>query len=144
MNYKKIIKKQRGLSLIEIMVAFSILAVAFIALAQSFPFGLSINKSAESSTVASYLAQGKIEELTSLGYDNVGVGAIEEKHRLSDNPMSYLYNYQSQTDTNYVDGNLDNSVGDQGIKKISVIIYYINSISKVEDSYNIITIISRR
>ena len=66
MSYKKLLKQQRGLSIIEIMVAFSILTIAFVGLTQAFPFGLSINKTAENSTIASYLAQDKIEELFSL------------------------------------------------------------------------------
>jgi Tfp pilus assembly protein PilV len=144
MNYKKFFDNQIGLSIIEIMVAFSILVVAFIGLVQSFPFGLSINKAAENATIASYLAQGKIEEMISLGYDNINVGVLEAKQRLSDNEDNYLYHYQRRIEVSYVDSNLDNSVSDTGMKKISVIIYYTNSLSKTEKNYRIETLVVKR
>src|SRR3990167_663762 len=97
MSYRELIKKQSGFSLIEVIVAFTILAIAFIGLVQAFPFGLSINKEAENTTAASYLAQEKIEELVSSGYSNIGVGTIETRHRLSDEATNYLYNYQRET-----------------------------------------------
>jgi len=144
MSHRKLLKQQDGLSLIEIIVAFTILAVAFIGLVQAFPFGLSINKEAENTTGASYLAQDKIEELNSLGYSNVNVGTIEEKHRLSLDPSNYLYNYQRETVVSYVDSNLSEVGEDQGMKKISVTIYYINAVSKMEKSYSIVTLINER
>jgi len=130
--------------LIEVMVAFTILSVAFIGLVQAFPFGLSINKEAENTTEASYLAQSKIEELNSLGYSDVSVGTIEAKHRLSDDPSNYLYNYQRQTTVSYVDGDLSEVGEDQGMKKISVTIYFINAISKTEKSFNAATLVSEK
>lgn len=142
--FKKFFNNQTGLSIIEVMVAFSILVVAFTGLAQSFPLGLSISKTAENVTIASYLAQGKIEELISLGYDNINVGVIEAKHRLSENPADYLYDYQGQIEVNYVDSNLNNSADDTGMKKILATLYYTDSISKAEKDYKIITLISRR
>lgn len=143
MNYKKIYNQQ-GFSLIEIMVAILILTVTFISLMYSFPFGLSITKGAENATIASYLAQDKIEELHSLGYDNIGVGTIEIKHQLSADPSSYLYSFQRKTVVDYVDGDLQTSVSDLGLKRISATIYYINAVSKTEKSYNMTTLISQR
>ncbi|MFH1427599.1 MAG: type II secretion system protein [Patescibacteria group bacterium] len=140
----KIEKNQQGLTLIEIMVAISILVIAYISLMSSFPFGLSINKSAENVTAASLFAQEKIEELVSLDYANIGTGAIEIKHRLSLDSADYLYNYQRKTDVSYVDGNLVDSINDTGMKKISTTIYYVDAISKTEQSYIISTLISER
>ena len=144
MSYKELLKQQTGFSLMEIMVAFSILVVAFIGLVQSFPFGMSINKEAENITIASYLAQGKIEELISLGYNNINIGVIETKQRLSADPSIYLYYYQRQTEVSYIDSDLGESIEDTGMKKISTTIYYTNAISKTEKSYNITTLVSRR
>jgi prepilin-type N-terminal cleavage/methylation domain-containing protein len=143
MNHKKL-SKQQGLSLIEIMVAISILVIAFIALMYSYPFGLSINKGAENTTIASYLAQDKIEELHSLGYDNINTGIIEAKHRLSDDPSNYLYNFQRETEVRYVNGNLQVESADQGMKRISTTIFYFDAVSKTEKNYNITTLISQR
>lgn len=143
MSYKKIYNQQ-GFSLIEIMVAILILTVTFISLMYSFPFGLAITKGAENTTIASYLAQDKIEELHSFGYDNISVGTIEIKHQLSADPSSYLYSFQRKTVVDYVDGDLQTSVSDLGLKRISATIYYINAVSKTEKSYNMTTLISQR
>ena len=141
-----ILKKSRrpkGLSLIEVMVSFSILILVFVALAQTFPIALTINKTSENSTKASYLAQIKLEELNSLGYDNILTGTIEAKHSLSDDPADYLYYFQRQTEVSYVDGNLAASLSDTGLKKILVTIYYTNALFKTEKNYSTATLISQ-
>ncbi len=137
-------KIKMGFSLIEVVVAFSILTIAFIFILSSFPFALSVTKGAENSSLASYLAQEKIEELNSLNYENVNVGVIEAKHRLSSVQSDYLYNFQRETEVIYVNGNLNQESADQGIKKISVNVYYLEPVSKNEKTFNISTLISRR
>ena len=142
-NNSKRIESETGMSLLEVMVSFSILVLVFIALAQSFPLALTINKTSENATKASYLAQAKLEELNSLGYGNISVGAIEAKHRLSETAADYLYYFQRQTDVSYVDGNLQTSAADTGLKKITVTVFYANALSKTEKSYSTITLISQ-
>ena len=53
----------------EIMVAIAIFTVITLGLIQAFPLGATIVKSAKNQTKAAYVAQSKIEELISLGYD---------------------------------------------------------------------------
>lgn len=132
------------MSLIEIMVALLILMVAFISLVQVFPFSQTIVKTAENSTKASYLAQDKLEQLLALSYDNIPVGAVEAKQRLSTDPANYLYYFQRQTMVSYLDGNWQTSASDLGMKKISVTVYYTNSISKQESAYAISALASQR
>lgn len=134
---------RKGMSLLEVMVSFSILILVFVSLAQSFPLALTINKTAENATKASYLAQDKLEELNSLGYNNIGIGTVEAKHRLSLNQANYLYYFQRETIINYVDGDLQNTAVDTGLKKISLTIYYGNSLSKTEKSYSTYTLINQ-
>lgn len=132
------------MSLIETMVALLILMVAFVSLIQSFPFSQTIVKTAENSTKAAYLAQNELEQLLALGYDNIPVGTVETKQRLSDDSADYLYYFQRQTAVSYLDSNWQASVSDTGMKKISVTVYYTNSISKTESSYNISALASQR
>lgn len=132
------------MSLIETMVALLILMVAFISLIQSFPFSQNMVKTAENSTKASYLAQNELEQLLALNYDNVPVGTIEAKQRLSGDSSNYLYDFQRDTTVNYLDSNWQISVSDTGIKKISVTVYYTDSISKKENSYTVSTLVSQR
>ncbi|MBI2459049.1 MAG: prepilin-type N-terminal cleavage/methylation domain-containing protein [Parcubacteria group bacterium] len=134
----------RGLSLIEIMVALLILMVAFISLIQSFPFSQTIVKTAENSTKASYLAQNELERLLALNYDNIPAGTIETKQRLAADPTNYLYYFQRQTIVNYLDSNWQASASDTGLKKISVTVYYTNSTAKKENSYSLSALASQR
>lgn len=146
MNHTGMIKKLRragGMALLEVMVAFSILMLTFISLMQSFPVSMMINKTSENATKASYLVQEKLEELNSLGYENISIGTIEAKHRLSDDASNYLYYFQRQTIVSYVDGNLAASVSDTGLKKITITIYYTNAMSKTEKNYSTVTLISQ-
>ncbi len=132
-----------GFTLIEVVVAISILTIAFISLVQSFPFGSSINKSAQQQTVASYLAQSKIEDLYSQGYDNIATGTVEARHRLSSDTDNYLYNYARETEINYVNDSLNTVSSDTGLKKITTRVFYQNSISKNEKSLEVDTLISK-
>ena len=132
------------MSLIETMVALLILMVAFVSIVQTFPFSQTIVKTAENSTKAAYLAQNEIEQLLALNYGNIPVGTIEVKQRLSADSADYLYYFQRQTTVSYVDGDLESSISDTGMKKISVTVYYTNSISKTENSYNISALASQR
>lgn len=132
------------MSLIEVMAALLILMVAFIALAQSFPFSQTIVKTAENSTKAAYLAQSKLEELLALNYDSIPVGTVEAKARLAADPADYLYYFQRQTTVSYLNGDWQTTGSDTGLKKISVIVYYNHSISKKENYYDISALASQR
>lgn len=135
-------KSQAGFSLIEIMAAFAIVTLVFIGLMQAFPYGLSINKSSENSTITSFLAQGEIERLRSLGYDNITIGTVT-KHQISTDPDDYRYFYYLETNVAYIDQNLAVSATDTGLKRITATIYFSNSITKKENSYNLTTLISQ-
>lgn len=132
------------MSLIEVMVALLILMVAFVSLIQSFPFSLSIVKTAENSTKAAYLAQDELEQLLALNYDNIPTGTVEAKGRLSADSSNYLYYFQRQTTVSYLNSDWQESASDTGIKKISVTVYYTNSISKKESFYAISALASQR
>lgn len=130
--------------MIEVMVSFSILVVAFMALISSFPTALSINKSAESATLASYLAQQKIEELSSLSYDDIATGTIESLHNLSASSSDYLYFFERETTVSSLDGNLAATSTDSGLKKISTTVYYNDAATRVRKSYNLIFLTSQK
>lgn len=132
------------MSLIEIMVALLILTVAFIGLTQSFPFSQTLIKTAENSTKAAYLAQNQLEQLLALNYNNLPVGTVEAKQRLANDSANYLYYFQRQTTVSYLDSNWQSSVSDTGMKKISITVYYTNSISKKENSYSLSALASQR
>lgn len=121
-----------------------IISVAFAGLLQSFPLGLAISREAENASLASFLAQSKIEELQSADYGLVSTGTIEAKHRLSASASDYLYAYQRETVISLVDGNLNSSATDLGLKAASVTIYYPDALTKAEKSLNITTLIAQK
>jgi len=144
-NQTNKILNQSGFSLLEIMVAFLIITIAFIGIISVFPFGISIDKEAENSSIASYLAQAKFEELVAAGYDNVGIGMIEAKSRISSDPSDSLYFYQRETAVAYVDpqNGMAETIIDTGLKKISVTVYFIDAIAKKEKSYQAFILINK-
>lgn len=133
-----------GFSLIEIIIAFSILSVAYIGMMRSFPLALSINKSSELGTVSAYLAQSKIEEVSSLAYENIATGTIEALHRLSATTTDYLYQFERETLCTNVDGNLAASSTDSGIKKISSTVYFHDPSTRARKSLNITILNTKR
>jgi len=143
MNKKTIKNINNGYSLIEIMVAIMIIGVCFIGLIQAFPFALKISNSAKNQTIASYIAQEKIEELYRLGYENFATGTIEVKHALG-SPGSKRAPFQRETIVQYIDRYFNEISEDQGMKKITTIVYYTDSISKNEKLYSLSTILTYR
>ena len=66
---------ERGFSLLEVLVASTIMAVALTTLAQLFVMSTNANMSAKSTTYAAVLAQQKMEQLRGLawGFDTLGL-----------------------------------------------------------------------
>jgi len=135
---------QRGLSLIEAMLAVVVLMIGVLVAVDLFPAALKISKNAEQATIAANLAQSKIEEMFSLGYDNISVGTVEAKHRLSSDSANPFYNFQRQTDTSFVNGNLAYSAAPTGLKKITVTVYWVTPHLGVEKSLPISVLISEK
>lgn len=135
---------QSGLSLIEAMLAVAVLMIGVLVTVNIFPAALKISKNAEQETVAANLAQAGIEAAFSLGYDNIAVGVIEAKHRLSASSSNPFYNYQRQTVVSYVDGNMADSATATGLKKISVTVYWTAPHLGIEKNLPISVLISQR
>ena len=65
-------KKNKGFSLLEILIAMAILIIGVSAVINLFPVGLNASKRAADFTMVGILAQEKMAEVMYLGYDNVG------------------------------------------------------------------------
>ena len=138
------ITDNRGISLIEALIAMAILTIGLLSIIRLFPVAMKVSKTAEQSTVAANLAQAKIEEVFSLGYENIPIGTMEAKHRLGTNSDNPFYHYQRQTITEYVDGNLAHSASATGIKKISVTVYWSSPTTGLERSLPVNVLISQK
>lgn len=137
-------KNNSAFSLIEIIVSIGILTMAFISISYVFPLGMNTSNSSGRSTIASYLAQEKQEELVSSGYDNIATGTIEIKHRMSSDKDEYLYDYYREAEASYMDGELNPTTTNTGLKRIKVIVYYPDTSSHSQGSFEISTLLSKR
>jgi prepilin-type N-terminal cleavage/methylation domain-containing protein len=137
-----LIKNKDGLSMLEIIVAISIISIVFFGLMNIYPVGVSITGSAEEKTVAGFLAQEKIESLRSQKYKNIEPGTVETKHRLSSDENNYRYNYWRETQVENMDENLSKTASSTGLKKVTSVVYYTDSLTKKEKSYRVATLIS--
>ena len=140
----KIKTNHRGISILEALIAISILLIGILSIARVFPLATKISRSSEETTIAANLAQSEIETLFSWGYEGIGTGLIETKHRLSADPNNPFYAYQRQTDVRYVDANLSTSSSNTGLKKITVTIFWNSPAINSEKSYPMIVLISQK
>ncbi|MBI5765667.1 prepilin-type N-terminal cleavage/methylation domain-containing protein [Candidatus Falkowbacteria bacterium] len=144
LNFVKTKFYSTGFTLLEVMIAITILIIGILAVARIFPLALKVAKSAEQATIAINLAQAKIEEIFYLDYDNIPIGAIEAKHRLADDMQNPFYYYQRQTVAEYVDSDLNYSATETGLKKITVTAYWRSSVLALEKSRDLIILISKK
>ena len=68
-------KKVRGFTLLEVVIALAIFAVGLVGLLSLFPVSFQVSKRASDLTEATIYAQEKIEDLKRQGYDNITVGS---------------------------------------------------------------------
>jgi len=134
----------QGITLLEAMITIVVIMIGVLTLANIFPIAFRVGESAQQATLATNLAQAKLEELFSLNYDNIAIGTIEVKGRLSANPSDYLYNYQRETLTEYVDQNLQTSGSATDLKKITINVYYRSAALKTEKSVQLTSLISKK
>ncbi|OGY43416.1 MAG: hypothetical protein A2729_04570 [Candidatus Buchananbacteria bacterium RIFCSPHIGHO2_01_FULL_39_14] len=131
-----------GFTIIEAAIATMILMVGLFAVVQIFPLSLKITGDAQRLTTASNLAVAKIEEVISLGYDNISTGTIEAKQRLSSDPTDFYYAFQRQTIVEYLDSNFNVSANDTGLKKITVTVFWPSTVGTSEKSTQLSSAIS--
>lgn len=117
-------KLSSGFTIVEVVVAISILIIGILAIVQLFPEGLRVGRISKQMSVANNLAQAKIEEVIAKHYDDIGTGIIENRAKVDSNPESQFYIYERQTEVDLVDANLNNSSEDIGLKKITISIWW--------------------
>lgn len=138
------LRSNKGISLLEAVMAIAVISIGILSIVTLFPLALRISRNAEQETIATNLMQAKAEELFSLGYDNIPIGTIEAKHRLSTDPNNPFYAYWRQTVSQYVNADLNYSAGATGIKKITITSYWISPRINIEKNDSLIILISQK
>lgn len=145
---KNLKNNNEGFSLLELLVAITILATIVMSLVQLFPFGAMIVKSSENKTRSLYIAQSQIEKLISQDYFSINTGNIETRHKLSSSTAPYLANFERETNVYYTNSDFTatstNPIDDQGLKIIKVKVYYNNPISINDTTYELNYLLTRR
>lgn len=144
MMLKKLYKSRSGITLIEIMIATSVLLVGILGILKAFPQGIATARDIELASTAQQLAQAKIEELNSLAYDEISAGAIENKARVTTDAGSPLYAFQRTTVVQLIDENFASSQVDIGLKKITTTIFWPSVFPGSQRSKSVVAVISSR
>lgn len=142
-------KKNRvknAFTLIESILAISIIAIAFVAILNLFPFALKIENSSEMKTRAIGLAQAKLEEFYQKSYEEIKCAANNPPCQLEESIVPEDQAFKRVTSIIFVNpqNNYSESASDTGIKKVKVILYWKNPFSQTEDNFSITTLFSKR
>ncbi|PIV14072.1 hypothetical protein COS44_01000 [bacterium (Candidatus Gribaldobacteria) CG03_land_8_20_14_0_80_36_40] len=128
-----------GFTLLEAMIAISILVIGIVAVLQIFPLALNIEKLNQMETQAVFLAQEKIEEKASRSYQDIQV-TTETENSLP----SPFERFSRETKVIYVDSDLATTTSDLGLKKIEVTVQWQSPLRLGEKSVNLITLIAEK
>jgi prepilin-type N-terminal cleavage/methylation domain-containing protein len=85
MDYRALCTSQRGLSLVETMVALMVIAVGLAGVQRFFPQGLATGRHSLERTQAALLGKGKLEELRLQGFE-----ALTAAQHLTASPEPFL------------------------------------------------------
>jgi len=120
----KIQNTKLGFTIIEVIIALGILTIGVVVTLSVFPKGLKLERESKEISVATDLAQERLEELVTENYDDIPIGTIDAKAKVDTNPQSQFYIYQRSADAQFVDSNLNVSATDTELKKITVTVYF--------------------
>lgn len=144
---RKIAKNQKGLSLIELMIAIFILLVGILGVLTMFPIGSGQGKSAEMETIAIQLGQAKIEEIVAKSYTEILAENITEGYTT----ISGFPSYKRVTSINYVyvDNNKvlypdQSAASDTGIKKIEITVFWNPPLTRGERNIKIVNLVTKK
>lgn len=112
-----------GFTIVEVIVAITVLVVGVLAVATFFANSAKLSHLASDESIASNLAQGYIDKDLSLSYDEVLTG-VSPLARVSTDSNNPFYNFYEQTTVTLIDENLNPTSSDVGLKNISVTISY--------------------
>lgn len=127
------------MTLLETLIALCIFSLVVVAIMQLFPVNLAAAKNSRNKTIASYLAQAQMEELLSNNYTSIPTGTTTLATLSNYHPD--FSDFSSITNVTLVNGDLNLSATDVGLKKISIIIQWKDF--GITKSYAIGTLLSK-
>lgn len=140
---KTAVHSTQGITLIEIMLSITVLAIGMLGLLQAFPRGTAASRIIELQVTANQLAQEKLESFGALAYEDIAVGTLENNVRVSVDSQSTFYDFLRTATVSLVDQNLAPSGTDLGFKKITVTITWPHPIGGSTGSNTLVTLRSK-
>lgn len=126
----------------ELLIAISVLVFGILAILQSFPLGMNIQKTAQMSTVAAELCQARMEEVIYLPYESAVPATFQEDYGF----IPSFPSYRRETIISYYNPLNPGTIpaGDLGIKKVEITVFWRNSLGAGEKEIKIASLISQR
>lgn len=138
----------KGITLIETIIAVSILTLGIIGVLQAFPLGVHLAKAAQMSTVATQLSQAKIEEEVSHSYTDIPVGSSQEDYGQIPGFASYKRATQiicvRASDLSQVACDYDLANDPYPMKRIEVTVYWRSSLGVTEKNISLMSLIAKK
>lgn len=110
---------KKAFTIIEVIVALTVFTVGILGVEAYFATASRLTSAASHMSTASNLAQGIIDTELAYSYDELIPGTSTK-----DQFNTPFNNYRKQITISLIDGNLNPSVTDVGLKKIVVNVYY--------------------
>lgn len=128
---------KKGFTLVEILVAVSVLLIGIVAIIQVFPISFSMETDTQLETQAVFLAQEKMEEIMSDSYEGVEIGDTSE------NLTAPFDRFVREVSVDYVDSSLNPTDSDTGLKMIEVTVTWESPFKSEDDNFKLKTLYSK-
>ena len=128
--------------MIEVLIAVFVLSVGIVAVLQAFPLGTRIQKSSQMVTIASQLAQAKMEETISQSYSSILIETSQEPYGFD----SSFLPFRRETEITYFDPNNPgvSPESDLGIKKVEITVFWYSLLGASEKEVKIANFIAKK
>ena len=137
--------KSKGITLIETVMAVSILALGIVGVLQAFPLGAHLAKTAQMSTIATELGQAKIEQELSRSYNDLPVANTVEDYGSIPDFLAFKritqVNCVRASDLATVSCAYDLTNDPSPMKKVEVAVYWRSTLGLAEKNITLMSLI---
>lgn len=143
-----VIAQNKGITLIETIMAVSILSLGIIGVLQAFPLGAHLAKTAQMSTVATELGQAKIEQELARPYNDLAVAETVEDYGSIIGFDAYKritrINCVRASDLTEVVCDYDPDIDPAPMKKIEISVYWHSTLGVSEKDISLTSLVVRK
>jgi prepilin-type N-terminal cleavage/methylation domain-containing protein len=116
--------RKQGFTFIELLVALSLFLIGMISVLQIFPANRKLLNQTTHATQASFLAQQEIETIRTVPYTSLTIGTYLARSAVTTDNTSPFAMFDQQVVVEYLDTNRAVSQTDQGLKRVTVTVYW--------------------